>query len=70
MAFVSCSKEKLVYKYQYVTEESAKYNRIVSHLGNYEQMSEQQIEVERVYQRGLITRSKVLKDTLYLFNVK
>lgn len=68
LALTSCAKEKLVYKYQYTTEESAKYNRINSHLGDYKHMNASEIEAERIHQRSLVTRSKVITDTLYIFN--
>lgn len=71
MAFVSCSKEKIMYKYEYTTEYSKSIGRTVSHLGDYERMSTNEVQAERLHQRELVLKNQhdvVLHDTMYVYN--
>jgi len=65
----SCSKGKYIYKYQYTTAESLRNGRLVSHLGDYDHMTKDQIEQERIHQRDLVLKNQdeiVLSDTMFL----
>jgi hypothetical protein len=69
MLLVSCSKGKCIYKYQYTTAESLRYGILVSHLGDYDHMTKDQIEQERIHQRDLVLKNQdeiVLSDTMFL----
>lgn len=60
-----------MYKYEYTTQQSKELGVTVSHLGDYERMTDAQLEVERVYQRKLVSINQhdvVLHDTMYVYN--
>ena len=61
----------VMYKYEYTTQQSKELGVTVSHLGDYERMTDAQLEVERVYQRKLVSINQhdvVLHDTMYVYN--
>jgi hypothetical protein len=67
----SCAKQKVMYKYEYSTPKSVEIGVTSSHLGDYERMTDAQLEVERVYQRKLVSINQhdvVLHDTMYVYN--
>lgn len=71
VVLASCSKAKVMYKYEYTTQQSKELGVTVSHLGDYERMTDAQLEVERVYQRKLVLTNQhdvVLTDTMYVYN--
>lgn len=71
MALLSCSKQKVMYKYEYTTPKSVEIGVTSSHLGDYERMNETQLEAERLHQRKLVLTNLhevVLHDTMYVYN--
>lgn len=67
----SCSKAKIMYKYEYTTQQSAEIGVTSSHLGDYDHMTSGQLEAERLHQRQLVLKNfkeVVLTDTMYVYN--
>jgi len=71
MALLSCSKQKVMYKYEYTTPKSVEIGVKSSHLGDYDHMTSGQLEAERLHQRKLVSinfHEVVLHDTMYVYN--
>lgn len=71
VVLASCSKAKVMYKYEYSTPKSVEIGVTVSHLGDYERMTDAQLQAERLHQRKLVSINQhdvVLHDTMYVYN--